>query len=116
LEIQPDHFNALYSKANASSLFKKYGEALVYYDKVLDMYPEDSNALSGKGDALLGLRRYGEAIAYYDKIDPSDIGVFLDSLKNRDLALNAMNKTQDDKVEPTSEANVTTNNTAILIE
>ena len=51
----------------------KYDEAIVYYDKALEIKPNDVDALNNKGLALYNLERYEEAITYYEKaleIDP----------------------------------------------
>ena len=45
-----------------------YTNAIVYYDKALEIDPDDSNVLVNKGDALTNLGRYEESKQCYDKV------------------------------------------------
>ena len=46
----------------------RYEEAIVYYDKALELDPEDRNSLVYKGLALFHLEKYEEAVSWYDKV------------------------------------------------
>jgi tetratricopeptide (TPR) repeat protein len=53
----------------------RYGEAITYFDKALELYPNFDTALSNKGIAIDSLGRHYEAITYYNKalkIDPNN--------------------------------------------
>jgi len=56
-----------------------YTNAILCYDKALEIDPEDSNVLVNKGDALTNLGRYEEARQCYDKV--------LDQNPNSSMAL-----------------------------
>jgi len=45
-----------------------YMNAIICYDKALEIDPDDSNVLVNKGDALTNLGRYEEAMKCYDKV------------------------------------------------
>ncbi|HSF51412.1 MAG TPA: tetratricopeptide repeat protein, partial [Nitrososphaeraceae archaeon] len=46
----------------------RYEEAIVYYDKALELDPQDRNSLVYKGLALFYLGKYEEALSWYDKV------------------------------------------------
>jgi tetratricopeptide (TPR) repeat protein len=53
----------------------KYQEAVICYDKSLDINSRDTDAWTNKGNALYNLKRYQESIVCYDKslaINPED--------------------------------------------
>ncbi len=54
--------------------FKRYDEAISYYDKVLERDAEFLDALVNKGHALNHLKRYDEANLYYDKALKQTLG------------------------------------------
>ena len=64
----------------------RYEEAIVYFDKALEIDPNDTMALYNKGTALLALGRSEEAIVCFDKaiqINPLDA----DSWHKKGMAL-----------------------------
>jgi tetratricopeptide (TPR) repeat protein len=74
-----------------------YDEAILWYDKVLDIDPTNISALNNKGVALYNLGHYDEAILWYDKvldIDPND----LDAEYNRSIALDTLHKSNKSTV------------------
>jgi tetratricopeptide (TPR) repeat protein len=60
--------HALTDKGIALYNLGRYEEAIVCYDKLLEINPKDVDALYNKGVALSDLGRYGEAIVCYDKL------------------------------------------------
>jgi len=54
--MDPNDVKALYNKGNALYDLEKYEEAIVYYDKALEIEPNHVDALNNKGLALNALR------------------------------------------------------------
>ena len=83
--------SALYNKGTSLAKLGKYEEAIVYFDKALEINPDNVEALNNTGVALAKLGKYKEAIECYDKalkLAPGDS----DILKNRALASPASDK------------------------
>lgn len=57
---------AFKNKGNAQSLLKEYREAIISYDKAIDIVPDYPAAFTNKGNAHYGLEEYGKALASYD--------------------------------------------------
>ena len=91
LEISPNNFGALQSKAYSLSRSEKYHEAMEIYDKLLEIKPNDVGALKSKSICLTKLKKYHEAMEIYDKlleISPNNFG----ALKSKAYSLGNLNK------------------------
>ena len=55
-----------FDKANIFCLEGKYEEAIVYYNKAIELDPNNSAAYYNKGSVKADLGEYEEAIKYYD--------------------------------------------------
>ena len=81
-----DDVDALSDRGATLDNSGQYEEAIVYYDRALDIDPNHVNALYNKGVALGNLGRYQEAIEYYDRalaIEPN----FVYALNNKANAI-----------------------------
>jgi len=80
------------------TLSKEYDEAIIIYDKILEIAPDNVAALSGKASVLNILGKYDEALAYFDKaleIEPSNLG----ALFGKEVVMKNLDKLED-AVEP----------------
>src|SRR2546425_6155618 len=69
----------------------KYEDAIIYYDRALQINPTDLKVLYNKALSLESLGKYDKAIGYYDAvltINPNDI----DALNNKGLSLESLGK------------------------
>jgi tetratricopeptide (TPR) repeat protein len=57
----------LYKQANTLSELQRYQDALVAYDKALEIRPDFAPAWQGQAKTLYNLQRYKEALTAYDK-------------------------------------------------
>jgi tetratricopeptide (TPR) repeat protein len=89
------------TKANDLSLRGEYDEAIICYDKALEIDPNYATAWCFKGNALRTLKKYDEAIICYDKaleIDPNYAtawnhkGMWLDTFQRYDEAIKCYDK------------------------
>lgn len=72
-ELYPDDHNITFYKACMLDEFKKYEEAITYYDKTIILNPKDAISHSNKAYALNKLKRYKEALESTNqaiKLDP----------------------------------------------
>ncbi|MDJ0899053.1 MAG: tetratricopeptide repeat-containing serine protease family protein [Xenococcus sp. MO_188.B8] len=90
-----------YNQGNDLLASEKYQEAIISYDKAIEINPDDYQAWTNRGVALGNLGRYQEEIASYDKaieINPDDAyawfgrGVALDDLGKYEAAITSYNK------------------------
>ncbi len=72
LKMNPEHFNARCSLANAQMLLGEHNEALENYQKSLTIKPDDPMLLENYGRALKALGQHEEAREYLSKIVPSE--------------------------------------------
>ena len=97
IRLDSEHADAWYNKGNALQEQRKYAEAIVAYDEAIRLDSEHANAWYNKGNALYYQGKYDEAIrAYYEaiRLDPE----CNPALDNRDLALEALERTTDTKI------------------
>ncbi len=84
-------FNKIAASLYAMGMYK---EAIVFYDRVLNLNPDHHNALNDKGISLCQLDRYEEAIVAFDmalKIQPNKS----ESLNNKGIALKKLGKYEE---------------------
>lgn len=62
-----DNHNSWYSAGNASAKNGNNEDALIEYDKALEIDPKHVSAWNNKGIVLSRLKRFEEAISCYDK-------------------------------------------------
>ena len=89
--MEPNSAEFWYSQGHSLDLEDKYHEALLSYEKAIELDPLYAEAWSGKGHELIGLGRYDEAIQAFNKaieIKPD----FSDAWAYKGLALNKQNK------------------------
>jgi tetratricopeptide (TPR) repeat protein len=76
-------------------------DAIVDYDKTIQLNPAHVSAWNNKGIALYRLKRYEEAISCYDKaieINPNHANAWYNKAKSfRDLAQSYLDKANDDR-------------------
>ena len=65
--IETDDINILCKKGDALTFYKKYDEALVYFDKALSLEPDNYEALCSKGSMLIVKGDPEEALNYADR-------------------------------------------------
>lgn len=65
--ISHDSINALYDEGNLLLCMERYEEALVCYDKILEISPSSKRAAGYKGLALFKLKRHAEASQCYER-------------------------------------------------
>jgi len=88
-----DLFNEAMLAINASN----YEEAIVNFDKILEIDPSNIGTLSNRGSALIKIERYEEAIVNFDKIlsmQPTNI----QALNNKGVALMKLQKYEEAKM------------------
>jgi tetratricopeptide (TPR) repeat protein len=89
-ETTEDLFNKAMLAINASN----YEDAILNFDKILEIDPDNIVTLSNRGTALIELERYEEAITSFDKIlsmQPTNI----QALNNKGVALMKLQKYED---------------------
>ena len=64
----PDDYYLPLAKAIQFNALKRYQEALIYFDRLLEMRPGDETVLGDKGIALERLNRFREGLDCYDQI------------------------------------------------
>lgn len=72
--MAPQDHNSWFSSGNDSAKQGNNEDALIAYDKALEIEPGHTSAWNNKGIVLSRLKRYEEAIACYDRaidIDPT---------------------------------------------
>ena len=75
LKYDPDYIKALKNLAQLQySIFKKFDEAIPYYERILAMEPDDNEMRCFLGKALYYCGRYAEAGAQYEIIKQNDPG------------------------------------------
>ena len=75
MKIDPNYKGAWLYKGISANELKKYKNAIIYYDKALEIIPNHPMALANKGKIFLNLERYEKAIDLYDRaleIDPNN--------------------------------------------
>jgi tetratricopeptide (TPR) repeat protein len=86
----------------------RYEDALVGFERAVELAPAGVKAWTGKAETLFGLRRYDEALAAYERaieLDPKDV----DNWKGKERALLALDRHEEAlaanerAVEPTPE-------------
>lgn len=65
--VSSEVINALYDEGNLLLCMERYEEALVYYDRILELSPSSKRAAGYKGLALFKLKRHAEASQYYER-------------------------------------------------
>jgi len=65
--VSLDAINALYDEGNLLLCMEKYEEALVCYDRILEISPSSKRAAGYKGLALFKLKRHAEASQCYER-------------------------------------------------
>lgn len=78
--------------------FESYEEAIVAYDKAIELKPDDVVAYYNKGKALTNLERYEEALAAFDKaieLDP----YYADAHHKKTDALNKLKRYKEAMIE-----------------
>ncbi len=65
--MQIEQINSLYYEGNALCWSERFGEAIKYYDKIIDTTPDSKIAWAYKAHALSKLKKYDEAFACYQK-------------------------------------------------
>ncbi len=84
----------LIQEANGLLNASRFEEALISYEKVLNIDPRSLDALNGKGLILNQLGKYEEAITWFDKaleINPS----FANALDNKGITLSNLGKYEE---------------------
>jgi tetratricopeptide (TPR) repeat protein len=93
-EIKPDSANVYNASGLALAGQKKYEEAIVQYQKAIELDPHYTDAYIAWGNALANQRKYDEAIAKYQKaieLDPH----YTDAYNNWGLALGDLNRYEE---------------------
>lgn len=65
--VSPDVINALYDEGSLLLCMGRYEEALVCYDRILELLPSSKMAAGYKGLTLCKLKRRAEALQCYEK-------------------------------------------------
>ncbi|MGI0058253.1 MAG: tetratricopeptide repeat protein [Nitrosotalea sp.] len=65
--VSLDVINALYDEGNLLLCMEKYEEALVCYDRILEISPSSKRAAGYKGLTLFKLKRHAEASQCYER-------------------------------------------------
>ena len=65
--VSPEVINALYDEGNLLLCMERYEEALVCYDRILELSPSSKRAAGYKGLALFKLKRHVEASKCYER-------------------------------------------------
>ena len=93
--------NSLFKIANDNMMNENYDDAIVYYDKVIELNPSYISAWNNKGIALYRLKMYESAINCYDKaieIDPNHANAWYNKAKAiRGLAQTCLDKANEDR-------------------
>jgi tetratricopeptide (TPR) repeat protein len=64
----------LAGKENALDSLGRYEDAIIWFDKALEIEPNNELILNDKGFAITNLERYQEAITLYDKALEIELG------------------------------------------
>ncbi len=90
-----------YSKANEMVKAGNNEDAIIAYEKAIELNPAHTSAWNNKGIILFRLKRYDEAISCYDKaieINPNHANAWLNKAKAvRGLAQSYLDKANNDK-------------------
>jgi tetratricopeptide (TPR) repeat protein len=95
------NINNLIIKGYASISRGNFSQAIMFFDKILDIEPNNFIALNGKAAALIEIGNYSQAIGYSDKVlklEPNFTGALinkgtaLESLGNHSQAIEYFNK------------------------
>ena len=65
--VSPEAINALYDEGKLLLCMERYEEALVCYDRILELSPSSKKAAGYKGLALFKLKRHAEASQCYER-------------------------------------------------
>lgn len=91
-----------YKQGNDLMMQEKSSDALVAYEKAIDLDPNHISAWNNKGIALFRLGRYQEAIGCYDKalaINPNHVNAWFNKAKAlRGLGQQVLEKANEDRV------------------
>ncbi len=94
--------NSWYQQGNEMMMQKKNEDAIIAYDKALEIDPSNTSAWNNKGIAMLRLKKYQEAIDCYDKaleLNPNHANAWYNKAKAlRDLAQTYLDKANTDRV------------------
>jgi tetratricopeptide (TPR) repeat protein len=88
---QPDDAEGCYRHANALREQRRFGEALVAFDRAIALQPRHAEAHNGRGIALASLQRFDEAITAFDTavtLKPD----YAEACNNRGLVLHDLNR------------------------
>lgn len=77
--------NSILDEGNRLFLQGKLHEAIIYYDKILDVNPQHLSSLNNKGYALSKLKDFDNAMRCYDAalvISPDDLSVLVNKISS----------------------------------
>lgn len=98
--VSQDH-NSWFSAGNDSAKQGNNEDALIAYDKALEIDPNHTSAWNNKGIVLSRLKRYEEAIACYDKaieLDPKYANAWYNKANAlRNFAQHLVDSANDDR-------------------
>jgi tetratricopeptide (TPR) repeat protein len=90
-----------FKAGNDDMMKENYEDAIINYDKVIELNPSFVGAWNNKGIALYRLTKYEDAINCYDKaieINPNHVNAWYNKAKAfRDLAQSYLNKANEDR-------------------
>ena len=97
-----DDANSWYKQGNDMMMQEKNEDAIVAYDKAIELDPTYTSAWNNKGIAMFRLKRYEDAIACYDKtieINPNHANAWYNKAKAlRGLGQSYLDKANEDRV------------------
>jgi tetratricopeptide (TPR) repeat protein len=91
-----------YFKAGNDNMMKEnYEDAIIHYDKAIELNPSLVSAWNNKGIALSRLKRFEDAIRCYDKaigLDPNHANAWYNKAKAfRDMGQSRLDKANEDR-------------------
>jgi tetratricopeptide (TPR) repeat protein len=99
--MKPDDSDSWFKAGNDNMIKENYEDAIVNYDKAIEINPSHVSAWNNKGIALSRLKRYENAINCYDKaieINPNHANACYNKAKAfRDLAQSYLDKANEDR-------------------
>jgi len=93
--------DSYFKTGNDDMVKENYDDAIVNYDKAIELNPSFTSAWNNKGIALSRLKRYEDAIKCYDKvieIDPNHANAWYNKAKAfRDMGQSRLDKANEDR-------------------
>lgn len=100
-DMETDNSELYFKAGNDDMVKENYEDAIVNYDKAIELNSSFVSAWNNKGIALSRLKRYEDAINCYDKaieIEPSHANAWYNKAKAfRDMGQTRLNKANEDR-------------------